>query len=158
MILTPPNRWVFFLLLNCAWFGIYFGVVEFFQTTLERGDYSHASDSIGIPIMAWTGILVLGAPVVNLVAAVLLMGAKFPAPLNANNDKRKYLNFFLTALAVFTTIAIAGLLIGILVEGVPLFTLYEAPSALIAISLCVNMPETTYSGKFRVTPLFCLGQ
>lgn len=133
MILTPPNRWIFFLLLNCAWFGSEIGIVKFFEVTFERGDYSQNADSIGIPIMGWACLLVLFAPVVNGLAFWLLKGAKFPAPLNAQNKNHPQRNK-LTLLAIAISIAALILPVGIYPD-VPQFSYWESPCVLIAIYL-----------------------
>src|SRR5688500_7831548 len=88
MIRTPPNRWIFFLLLNLAWFGTGIGIQEQLQ-----GQVHYYKNEDMLPVLRW---LAGFCPVVNLFAALLLAGAKFPAPLNLDDCTHPYMDVFLT--------------------------------------------------------------
>ncbi len=137
MIKTPPNQGIFILLLNCAWFGSEVGIVKFFEITFNRGDYSPNSDSICIPIMGWACLLVLLAPVVNLLAISLLRGAKFPAPLFIANNRHPHGKKF-TLLACAISIVVLIFPIGVF-SDVPQYSYCEFPCALLAIYLAFSI-------------------
>ncbi|HEY9732457.1 MAG TPA: hypothetical protein V6C89_11135 [Drouetiella sp.] len=78
---TPANKFIYLLLLNLAWFSNMPALVQYYQFCLARGDYPVHADSISIPIFQCALGLVILAPIINLIAYLLLRRSKLPAPL-----------------------------------------------------------------------------
>lgn len=144
MIKTPPNRWIFFLLLNLSWFGTAIGFYVCLAVSMS-GSYS-------IPLLEWLKTLVLFCPGVNLLAWVLLIGAEFPAPLNIDDCNRPYMDIFLTSVAGVFTFVVLGLIF--LCLSSPQFAACEAPAAAVAIYLAFSIRAARLNRR-PVTTLGC---